>query len=678
MENLKKKEINFKSIGTKLIVIFILLTVFNCIVLSGISITISKKALNSMANETLPEIAKASAGMINEKLETGKQVLKNLAMNIYISDSSKPLEERLKEIENNVEINGFMRMGIADKNGIYVATNGGQLFISDKDYYKRAMAGETVVGAPFISDYQGDNNKLIFSIATPIKDKNSGEITGALIAVRDAEDFSNILSNITIGETGEAFMVDEAGTVVAHKNSDYIGKYNAIELSKIDSKLEEFSKIVQNMIKGSLGTDTYNLNGEEKFISYSPVGNTGWSSAITIDENEVLKEVKVIRNYIIILSFICVILSIILILIQVRKIANIIKTAVEHLNIMAKGDMSKDIPNALLERKDEFGFMAKAMDRTQDSIREIVKNIKESSLTIDSYSENLASLSTEMSSSSDTVATSVQEVARGAETQATDISYIVEILNDFNGQIEQVISSIKNVEEEADKIEGLSNGSNSEMKKVMVSVENVNYSFKELSNKIHNVEDDINKIHEITDVINGIAEKTNLLALNAAIEAARAGEVGRGFAVVSDEIRKLADQSRVSAKNINNLVDSVFKETNIMVDTTSLVQKELGNQKETINVAVESFDKIIGEVSIMKPKIQNTVYVTGKIEESKNIILNKIQDSAAVSQEVSASAEEIAAISEEMNASSEEVANAAQDLTFMTKSMKEDTDRFIV
>lgn len=668
---------NFKSIGSKLIASFAILSFISCLTLSLISINISKKALNSTANANLPETAKLFSAMIDEKLNIKKEILRNLAIDEGISNPKISIKEKVKLLQPNVELNKFMRIGIADISGQLNFTNN-KVDISRRTYFKEALRGETTVGAPTISANEEDNGAIIVPYSSPIKAKGTDEIIGVIVGIADASVFSKEISEVKVGETGSAFMVDNIGTVIAHENEEYVTRYNPISESKKDEQLAEFGKCVERMISGESNSENFKVGKDKYFIAYSPVGDTGWTTAIQITEEEVLREVKTIRDMIAIVSVICVGLSITLILMQVRNMSKAMKYSVQHLDTIASGDMTVHVPDVLIKRNDEFGAMGQAMEKMQCSVGTIIKSIKEKSAQIDAYSENLASLSEEMSSSSDTVAVSVQDVSRGAEDQSNDIAEIVEKLDELNVQIEGALTGLKEIEGGTVEIQILSKNSNEEMESVIISSNNVKTSFNDLMDKVNSVESNVDKINEITTVINGIAEKTNLLALNAAIEAARAGEVGRGFAVVADEIRKLAEQSKVSSANITKLLNVIFSETNIMVNTTSVVQNELVAQGDTIQIAIESFEKITEAVEDIKPKITRNMEGARKIASDKEVILSKIQNASSVSQEVSASSEEIAAITQEMNASSEEVASAAQELSSMTKDMKNETDKFIV
>ena len=360
----------------------------------------------------------------------------------------------------------------------------------------------------------------------------------------------------------------------------------------------------------------------------------------------------------------------------IKNITNPLDVSVNYFDVISEGNFSEELPVHYLKRYDEIGELARSSQKMQKSVRDMILNVKDASKSINSQSENLYSVSEEMSASSENVCRSISDVSKGTEEQAQDLVSITGILNEFGEALDEVVQAIKDVDGLSKDINFMANESNSKMQTLIHSVSNISGSFKNFMGKINRLGNEINQINEITTLINSISDRTNLLALNAAIEAARAGESGRGFAIVAEEIRKLAEQSKVSSENINKLIIGISNESEELIKNTGIMNEELNDQVQIIDENINSFRKIVQSVDSITPRIDSINNSAVNINKDKNSILDKIERAAAVSQEIASTGEEISASSQEMNASSEEVASTAEYLTNMTKKMMVEINKF--
>jgi methyl-accepting chemotaxis protein len=392
-----------------------------------------------------------------------------------------------------------------------------------------------------------------------------------------------------------------------------------------------------------------------------------------VDKNSVDTKIRNIMytNAVIILG--TVIIGIIISIIFASTINKHIKKILEMLKLVSSGDLSKECH---VTSKDEIADIASSLNQMTASIRELIQEMKDKAEKLHNNSMALASISKEMSTSSESVANAIQDVAGGTSEQANDLSDISTRLNDFGRAIDGIASSIHSIDENSNYISNMAATSNTNLESLISSVNEVKGSFDISREKILNLGRNINHINEITTVINNVASQTNLLALNAAIEAARAGEAGRGFSVVADEIRKLAEQSKVSSETISSLIKNISEETDLMVNSIGVMNSKFENQLNSISTAVNSFETIIASIGEIVPQIQGIRLVSDNISNEKSRIIEKIENASSVSEEVSASSEEIAATAEEMSASSQEVAATADELGNMTVEMVAQANKF--
>lgn len=674
MKNTKKIKSakGMKSIKSKLIVFSGLLIGGICIGLGVISFMNSSKALTSNLEKTLPKIAEQAASNIQAIIEGHLDSLEVTATRDDIKDLKNPWENKMPILLEEVKRSENIKMGISDKNGDIKYTDGKSANIKDREYFQKALAGENNVSDPIVSKVDGST---VVVYAVPIK--NNNDIVGVLVSTGDGNKLSGLTDQMEFGQTGNAFMIKQDGTTIAHNNKELVTEmYNAIEDAKDNTKVQQLSEIEKKMAAGEKGLDQYEFDGIDKYMGYAPVKGTGWSLAVVISKSEVLSELDSLMVSIIVSSTLFILIGFGIVYMIANSISKGIKSTSKHLNLLAKGNLCEEVSSKYLNSKDELGEMTNSMKIMQDSLREMINKIKENSSNINMQSENLSSVAEEISSASQNVAESINEIAQGTGSQSEDLINVTEILDEFSDKLSGMVNEIQDVDSNSRVISLMANESSSEMNELNQSVTKISNSFKTFNGEIAGLGKHINEINEITNIINNIAGQTNLLALNAAIEAARAGEAGKGFSVVADEIRKLAEQSKTSSERITRLINEISKKTNVIVEDSVEMDDELMNQVKVINSSITSFNKIIEAVNEVIPKIEIVKNSAEDIDKDKNIILGRIDGVSSVSLEVSASSQEIAASSEEMNASTEEVASSAQILSTMTSEMLEEVNKF--
>lgn len=662
-----------KSIKTKMMIFFGIITIIVSLGSGWASYNNSLKALESNLDVMLPEIAKQTAGNLQSKVDGELKALESIASRADIKDTSLSVQEKLKILAKEGERLGAIRMGMVSLEGDLLNTDGTTAQLKGTDYFERGVNGESLVVDPLVTP----ENDLVVPYIVPIM--NDGKVTGLLLETKDGDALSQLTNSIKVGQNGTTFMINSEGVSIANPSPEKVlQQLSDIEAAKTDPSLEALAAIEKKMIAGETGTGVIEYQGIKKFMGYAPVEGTGWSVAVTMTQDEALSVLDNLKSMDIINTIVFTLISLIAVYFIANSIAKGIKLSSRHLKVLAEGNFTEEISPKYLNLKDEIGEMMRSMKTMQESIGKMIKKIRESSADINKQSESLSAVTKEIADSSQSVSETITEVAEGTNSQSDDLVLINDILDQFNHRLTNIIGDIEGIGASSREISAMATESSNETTLLNQSVTHVSHTFKEFYQRIIDLGEEINRISQITDLIKNIADQTNLLALNAAIEAARAGEEGRGFVVVADEIRKLAEQAKISSDNISKVVTGISEKTNSMIDNSVSMDHELLDQVAVIEKSMTSFQKIIGAIDEVVPKIETIQAAAQGIDEDKNRVIGRMEGISAVAEEISASSEEISAASEEVSASVQEVASAAVSLNQSTHHMLAEVERFKV
>lgn len=366
----------------------------------------------------------------------------------------------------------------------------------------------------------------------------------------------------------------------------------------------------------------------------------------TIIKTSVIKQI--------VIAVIGILLLLVLLYIIIDRLLKPLKKVVNAANQVANGQLI----NVDLEiTKDEIGNLSKSIQTMVSNLQHIILNIRNTSDNVSSAANQLTINAAETYNSSTIIAQDMGQITQNAEASMVMTEETAAAMDETATGIQQIADSANTAAESSIAASQASERGNHVVQQVIAQMELINDSVEQIGTTINGLHINTKKISDIVNLITAIADQTNLLALNAAIEAARAGEHGKGFAVVADEVRRLAEQSSQSATEIYNLISTIQADSN-----ASITVMEKG--KEDVKAGME-FTNEVGEIF-------------KEILTSSEEVASQIREISAASQQISASSEEVAASVNNIKQSAEQssefsanVSSATQEQLMTMQEVKE-------
>ncbi len=331
------------SIGSKVLILVVGIVLAICIILGGINYRSSSKSLIDALNLTLVELASTGSKTLTAEIKVVEKQLETIAGRHVMR--SWEWEQQKAAMIDEIEDTQFIGMAVIDRSGNAQYPDGKQLNLNDRQYFKDALNGKTVISDAIVSRV---TNEVVFVVATPLRNKEN-QIQGVLIGRLPGTFLTGITNSLSYGEMGYSFVVDSKGTVIGHKNKDLIlNQTNFIEEAKKDPSYKELAGVIMQMIQGKVGTGNYPYEGDIRYMGFSPIEGTTWAIAMGSYASEALAPVHQMLITIIVTALV---LGVIFTLIGIF-LGRSIGTQIRNVNTQIQGVIDSVIRGQLNERLD--------------------------------------------------------------------------------------------------------------------------------------------------------------------------------------------------------------------------------------------------------------------------------------------------------------------------------------
>ena len=521
----------------------------------------------------------------------------------------------------------------------------------------------------------------------------------------------------TVEETGaKAIMIAEATAIFQQKGSvmgNYIIDSNPKHLNSFNELTERFDKLKKEIIPTLTSKETKNLieriDGYDKELTtifldvIAPevklqhvreyrLGKLQADEMITttvksLDElSATLKDEQVgavksakaglITTFavLVISIVISIVLGVSLILTISKFISRKLSQIVHVSNEIAAGNLNVELVE--YDGKDEIAELSRATNSMQENLQGMIQEISAVSSFVTEKSGELTIAANDVKAASPQGASTMQELSGGAEEQANSASSLAEMMDHYLAQVEHATESGAVIKDATNEVLTLTKSGNLLMKESQKQMLVINDIMKTSVSRVNGLDEQTKQISKLVQVIQDIANQTNLLALNAAIEAARAGEHGKGFAVVADEVRKLAEQVSHSISDITRIVKGIQTESNNVVSSLQTGYSQVEKGTEKIETTGETFEKIYEAVNLMSENVNGISTNLEQVSESSLLMNQSIENIASISEESAAGIEQTSAAMTQTSTSMEEVSNNVQSLAELADQLNSMITKF--
>lgn len=648
-----KKSLKLKSIRTKIMLCMSLTVLIAMLIVGTVSSVTNYRSTMDTIEQSMTEMAKIASARVEKELAIYRSIATEVGCSTLLADPEVSVAEKQQYINDRVATYQLQRGNVLDRNGksIFNGTD-----YSDRGYFQSSMKGAAAVSEPLISR---TTNELSIIISAPLwKDgKINSEVVGVVYFVPNENLLNDIMATVNISKDGGAFILNGSGETIAHKNKDNVlNGENVIEAAKTDKSKQHLAELEQKMINGEHGFAAYEYYGTPNIMSYCPIENTDhWSLGVYAPKMDFTASTMRSIIVTVILSILAVIAAIILAWKISGRIGKPIADSAQALEQLSQGNLASEIPST--NAQDETGILLRATNILQSELSTVIGDVKHilnhmaqgdfsvksknKDCYVGEFSDILSSMKVlkremvsilkeidrsadQVSGGSENVSGSSQALAQGATEQASAVEELAATINDISNQIQETANHSQVAKNETMQSHDAIEICSQHMQSLVDAIDTINAKSSEVSKVIKTIED--------------IAFQTNILALNAAVEAARAGAAGKGFSVVADEVRNLANKSGEAAQNTTVLIEDTLK---AVAESASSSHETDTALKQVVISAQAVLDAVIKIADAANEQSQSITQISQGIDQISSVVQTNsatAEQSAAASQELSAQA----------------------------------------
>ncbi|WP_424768800.1 methyl-accepting chemotaxis protein [Paenibacillus sp. sgz302251] len=583
-------------------------------------------------------------------------------------EASRKLSEKMQNyIMGNNTITGIILLPINPELGVVTAgsaaaTNADKLVKSD--WFKETLekGGRTHWISPQPDGLAGTSDAPSIGISRVIKDGMSNESSYVLLIEISLDSISNRYSDVHLGDGSEIAIVDSSGNYITATNLTLIGKPAQVKLP-----LEG-----EQAIEGSIKVTS--TDGAEVLAAYKTFETMNWKLVGTVPVDELVKDARAIQTLTWITVLIAALLAIAIGFLVIRTIAQPLVKLRNLMNEGAGGNLT--VSSTMKKRQDEIGELSDSFNLMMSQIKALAVQTTQSAEDVLLTATDLTEASRKTALSAKEIAVATEEIAGGATSLAVEAEKGTDLTANIDVQMKMVIDANQMMVQSANEVEKASEQGTAYMGVLIEKTGMTEEMTRSMVEKVNALKESTGSIVKILDVLNNLTKQTNILSLNATIEAARAGAAGKGFMVVADEIRKLADQSRQSIDVVGQITAKIRGEidetVHVLSDAYPLFQEQIGSVKE----ANQIFLTVQGQMGQFVEKLDLVTDSISQLDQSQAVLAEAMTNVSAVAEESSATSEEVASLSSEQLSISDGMVRLSEKLDTVSRELKDSLSKF--